>query len=40
MLRLSASNQLDEKRGYRDLDPENVWVEWLVFRTEAQGDAF
>lgn len=40
MLRLSASKQLDEKRGYRDLDPENVWLEWLAFRTEAQGSAF
>jgi hypothetical protein len=37
MLPLSAKVQMDEKRGYRDIDPENVWVEWFPFKAEAQG---
>lgn len=36
MLPLSKKNALDEKRGYRDIDPENVWPEWLAFRQEAR----
>jgi hypothetical protein len=36
MLPLSKKNALDEKRGYRDIDPENVWAEWLAFRQEAR----
>lgn len=42
MLPLSATGgkvQMDEKRGYRDIDPENVWEEWLAFKAEAQGNA-
>lgn len=39
MLPLSAKLQMDEKRGYRDIDPENVWEEWLAFKAEAQGNA-
>lgn len=39
MLPLSAKVQMDEKRGYRDIDPENVWEEWLAFKAEAQGNA-
>ena len=39
MLPLSAKVQMDEQRGYRDIDPENVWVEWLAFKAEAQGNA-
>jgi hypothetical protein len=39
MLPLSAKVQMDEKRGYRDIDPENVWVEWLAFKAETQGNA-
>ena len=39
MLPLSAKVQMEEKRGYRDIDPENVWVEWLAFKAEAQGNA-
>jgi hypothetical protein len=37
MMRLSHKEALDEKRGYRDVDPKNVWVEWQAFRTEAGG---
>ncbi|TDR79735.1 hypothetical protein [Paludibacterium purpuratum] len=39
MLPLTAKVEMDEKRGYRDIDPENVWVEWLAFKAEAQGSA-
>lgn len=39
MLPLSAKQKMDEKRGYRDIDPENVWVEWLAFKAEVQGNA-
>lgn len=38
MLPLSAKVQMDEKRGYRDIDLENVWEEWLAFKAEAQGN--
>lgn len=23
-----------ESRGYRDIDPENCWAEWLAFRSD------
>jgi hypothetical protein len=39
MLPLSAKRAMDEKRGYRDIDPENVWSEWLAFKAEVQGNA-
>lgn len=26
--------ELDESRGYRDIDPENAWEEWLEARKE------
>ena len=32
MMPLSDKVALEEKRGYRDVDPENVWADWLVFR--------
>jgi hypothetical protein len=32
MLPLSAKVAMEEKRGYRDIDPENVWEEWLLLR--------
>ena len=38
MMRLSHKVAVEEKRGYRDIDPENVWAEWLVFRQEARGN--
>jgi hypothetical protein len=38
MMRLSHKEALDEKRGYRDIDPENVWVEWQAFRVEDSRD--
>lgn len=39
MLPLSVKAQMDEKRGYRDIDPSNVWVEWLAYKAEAQGNS-
>jgi uncharacterized protein YegJ (DUF2314 family) len=35
MLPLSAKRAMDEKRGYQDINPENVWLEWQAFRAEA-----
>lgn len=39
MLPLSTRRTMEEKRGYRDVNPENVWPEWQEFRAEALGDA-
>jgi len=38
MLPLSKKKLMDEKRGYSDINPENVWAEWQAFRIEAQRD--
>lgn len=27
-------DELDESRGYRDIDPENAWEEWLEARKQ------
>lgn len=35
MLPLSAKLQMDEKRGYSDINPARAWPEWLAFK-EAQ----
>lgn len=35
MLPLSMKTQMDEERGYRDIDPENVWEEWLAFKAQT-----
>jgi hypothetical protein len=35
MLPLSEKVAMEEKRGYRDIDPENVWEEWLLLRAEV-----
>lgn len=29
-----AALEVTERRGYRDIDPENCWDEWLAFRGE------
>ncbi len=39
LLPSSMKIQMDEKRGYRDIDPENVWVEWQEFRAEARRES-
>jgi hypothetical protein len=31
---VDVKEQIDESRGYTDIDPENVWEEWLVARLE------
>ncbi|WKB56181.1 hypothetical protein [Eleftheria terrae] len=33
-LPLSQKRLMDEKRGYQDIDPENVWLEWQAFCAE------
>ena len=33
-MRQSHAQALESKRGYPDLDPENVWQEWLAIRSE------
>jgi hypothetical protein len=38
VLPLSVKRAMDEKRGYRDVDLENVWQEWQAFRAEALRD--
>jgi hypothetical protein len=35
MMRLSHKQALEDKRGYRDVDPGNVWVDWQAFRGKA-----
>jgi hypothetical protein len=34
MLPIEQAKALAEKRGYDDIDPENVWVEWKRARIE------
>lgn len=29
-----AKQEIEESRGYLDIDPENVWAEWQIVRTE------
>jgi hypothetical protein len=36
MMRVSHKQALEEKRGYRDVAPENAWADWLAFRAEAR----
>lgn len=33
-MRQSHAQALESKRGYPDLDPENVWPEWQAVRSE------
>jgi hypothetical protein len=40
MLPLSKKLQMDERRGYPDINPEEVWLEWRAARAQlGQGDA-
>ena len=32
MMRSSMAAQMEEKRGYRDINPEFCWLEWCVVR--------
>lgn len=38
MLRSSAALELEEKRGFRDIDPENCWEEWQTLRQALAGE--
>ncbi|MFB8003228.1 hypothetical protein [Nocardia sp. NPDC056000] len=33
MLPLSAQQAVDQSRGYRDIDPDNVWQEWCAYKS-------
>ena len=33
---LAARNGVWIKRGYRDIDPENVWEDWLAYRNDQR----
>jgi uncharacterized protein YegJ (DUF2314 family) len=37
MMTVEDAQALQEKRGYRDLDPERCWEEWRSFRSELLG---
>ena len=32
MMRSSVAEQMAQKRGYRDIDPQNCWKEWQQVR--------
>lgn len=32
MLPLREQRALDESRGYRDIDPANIWQEWCAYK--------
>jgi hypothetical protein len=36
MLPLSKKRMMDEKRGYSDINPENVWAEWQALRSQLK----
>ncbi|GAB2550948.1 hypothetical protein [Nocardia heshunensis] len=33
MLPLSAQRAVDRSRGYRDIDPDNLWQEWCAYKS-------
>jgi hypothetical protein len=35
MLPLSQRRALDQSRGYRDIDPDNLWQEWCAYKAGA-----
>ncbi len=37
MMPRSMGDAMAASRGYADLDPENVWAEWQLRRTEVDG---
>jgi len=37
MLRPSAALELEEKRGFRDIDPEDCWEDWQALRQALGG---
>jgi hypothetical protein len=38
MMPVEQRDQLTGSRGYRDIDPENCWAEWLALRVELDGN--
>lgn len=34
MMRVEHAQELADRRGYDDLDPDNVWRDWQVVRTQ------
>ena len=36
MLSKQAAEQMNEKRGYSDIDPENCWYDWQMLRRETE----
>ncbi len=38
MLRPSAALELEDKRGFQDIDPENCWEEWQALRQALAGE--
>ena len=39
MLLRSAAEQMAQRRGYEDIDPENCWHEWQKIRANFSDDA-
>jgi hypothetical protein len=37
-VRHSQAQAMESKRGYPDLDPENIWAEWQAVRSELMPD--
>ena len=35
MMRRSAAEQMAQKRGYRDIDPQMCWQEWQQLRQQS-----
>jgi hypothetical protein len=33
-MRPNLAAEMDERRGYQDIDPENCWEEWRALRTQ------
>ena len=40
MMPAPVAAEVSEKRGYRDLDPENIWEEWQTFLTSNEWQEF
>jgi hypothetical protein len=38
-LRPEAVRKMEERRGYKDIDPENCWKEWQQARKDLNDDA-
>ena len=38
MLRSSVALEMEEKRGFRDIDPEDCWEEWQTLREILAGE--